>query len=162
MAPGRLQDFAAPISDRLRSARWQTLVHGDAKLANFCFREAEAPIALSDVAAVDFQYAGGGPGVRDVVYLVISAFGGRDLAVCGARVYEGYFAELRVAAVEMGFSVAEAEEVAAEWQGLVSWAVADFSRFISGWTAGHWDVYDHVHSETERVLCECEAESEKK
>ncbi|HEX6273233.1 MAG TPA: phosphotransferase, partial [Polyangiaceae bacterium] len=47
---------AAPVLDeRLNRARYRTLVHGDAKLQNFCF----AP-GGSAIAAVDFQYAGGG------------------------------------------------------------------------------------------------------
>jgi len=43
----------------LREAKFQTIVHGDAKPENF----------LGD-AAVDFQYVGGGPGIVDVAYLL--------------------------------------------------------------------------------------------
>ena len=50
----------APELDRaLREAKFQTIVHGDAKPENF----------LGD-AAVDFQYVGGGPGIVDVAYLL--------------------------------------------------------------------------------------------
>ena len=65
MRPGPLRDAASTIDARLRGARFQTLVHGDAKPANFCFRpDGEA------VAAVDFQYVGGGCGIRDVAYFL--------------------------------------------------------------------------------------------
>jgi len=50
-----LKAAAAAIDQVLRSARYQPLVHGDAKLANFCFSESG-----EQVAAVDFQYVGGG------------------------------------------------------------------------------------------------------
>ena len=52
----------------LRSCPFRTLVHGDAKVANFCFDPARPA-----VAAVDFQYVGGGVGVQDLAYLLISA-----------------------------------------------------------------------------------------
>ena len=57
------------IRDRLKSSTFKTLVHGDAKLANFCFGSEE-----SGVAAVDFQYVGGGCGMKDLAYFVGSCF----------------------------------------------------------------------------------------
>ena len=61
---------AAPVLDaRLNRARYRTLIHGDAKLQNFCFSTDG-----SAVAAVDFQYVGGGVGVKDVAYFVTSVF----------------------------------------------------------------------------------------
>ena len=40
-------------------------MHGDAKLANFLFTSDH-----SQVAGVDFQYVGGGCGMKDVAYLL--------------------------------------------------------------------------------------------
>lgn len=58
--------LAAPKLDaRLHQCRFKTLLHGDAKPANFCF-----PIGAGNVAAVDFQYTGGGCGMKDVAYLL--------------------------------------------------------------------------------------------
>jgi aminoglycoside phosphotransferase (APT) family kinase protein len=65
MERGPLRDAASSIDARLSAARFSTLVHGDAKPANFCFsRDGRS------VAAVDFQYVGGGCGMKDVAYLL--------------------------------------------------------------------------------------------
>ena len=60
-----LKQAAGEIDALLRAARFQTFVHGDAKLANFCFSEDG-----TQVAAVDFQYVGGGCGMKDVAYFI--------------------------------------------------------------------------------------------
>ena len=98
----------APELDRaLRGARFQTLVHGDAKPENFCWSRDGAR-----VAAVDFQYVGGGPGIRDVAYLLH----GED-----ERLVDAYFAHLGNAEVER------------EWRALYPIARDDFRRFLDGW-----------------------------
>ena len=58
----KLKKHAHKIDDYLRNLKFQTLVHGDAKLPNFCFGE-------ESVAAVDFQYVGPGCGLADLWYL---------------------------------------------------------------------------------------------
>ncbi len=104
---------AAPELDaRLNSARFKTFVHGDAKPANFCF-------GSDGVAAVDFQYVGGGPGIKDVAYLLWGGRGSDDAL-------EFYFSELRTEG---------AGEVEAEWRELYDTAVRDFERFLDGWGA---------------------------
>jgi len=87
---------------------------GDAKEANFCFT-ADARAA----AAVDFQYAGRGCGMKDVAYLLA----GHD----DAHV-ETYFAALREA-----LGGATAVPVEAEWRGLYRTAQRDLQRFFAGW-----------------------------
>lgn len=104
----------APVLDAaLGGARHRTLVHGDAKPANFCFA------ADGRVAAVDFQYVGGGVGVRDLAYLLHGLPAGDE-----ARLAEAYFADL---AARAGHAVVE------EWRALYPVAVADFERFLAGW-----------------------------
>lgn len=107
IADPAVREAAPSLDERLRSARFQTIVHGDAKLANFCFSE-------RGVAAVDFQYVGGGPGVRDVAYLL---YGERD----ERPLLDRYFAKLAEPDVER------------EWRALYPVAVADFARFLAGW-----------------------------
>lgn len=57
--------------------RWpRTLVHGDAKSANFLFGppdDGAADSIIPTCAAYDFQYTGGGDGMKDVAYLLCSS-----------------------------------------------------------------------------------------
>ncbi|MDH3982074.1 MAG: ecdysteroid 22-kinase family protein, partial [Kiritimatiellaceae bacterium] len=60
----KLKQAASAIDRKLKECPFQTFVHGDAKLANFCFSND------GTVAAVDFQYVGGGCGMKDVAYFL--------------------------------------------------------------------------------------------
>jgi hypothetical protein len=123
---------AAPVLDeRLRGAAFQTLVHGDAKLANFCFSPGSRA-----VAAVDFQYVGGGSGMVDVAYLLYGRDVGEDFE---RQMLDEYFVLFRAAvarrsdAGRYGVSLIEAE-----WRALYPLACADFYRFLAGWAAPHF------------------------
>ena len=74
MPEGPLRKYATKIDQRLNQATFKTLVHGDAKIANFCFSESHPP----SVAAVDFQYVGGGCGIKDVTYLISSCLSDQE------------------------------------------------------------------------------------
>lgn len=138
MARGPLRDAAAAIDSRLGAARFTTLVHGDAKPANFCFSADGA-----SVAAVDFQYVGGGCGVKDVAYLLAGEQQGTV-----RRGLDVYFRALRGA---LGGDDLDALE--AEWRSLYPWAWADFHRFLAGW-APHWSFLKHELAMTRQVLAE--------
>lgn len=115
---------AAPILDRkLSEARFATLVHGDAKLANFCF-SSDAPA----VAAVDFQYVGGGVGVKDVAYLLSDGAPHSERAE--QQLLDCYFSNLRQALAE---TPVDADALEREWRELYPIACADFYRFLAGW-----------------------------
>ncbi len=72
-----LKRAASAIDRRLRDSPYQSLVHGDAKLENFCF----SPDGRQ-VAAVDFQYVGGGCGMKDVAYFIGSCLAEEECAGC--------------------------------------------------------------------------------
>ena len=103
---------AHALDRTLAAARFQTILHGDAKEANFCFTPDER-----GVAAVDFQYAGRGCGMKDVAYLL---HGHPD------RYLDVYFEHLRAA-------LGDAREVEQEWRALFPVAQQDFARFLAGW-----------------------------
>ncbi len=131
----RLREAAAKLDDALTGARFRTLVHGDAKPANFCFAPRDAA-----VAAVDFQYVGGGAGVRDVAYLLFAARGwGGGVRDEGARL-DHYFAVLRES---IGDARVDRDALEAEWRALYPVARADFLRFLAGWSPGAGSLRDY-------------------
>lgn len=133
---------AAPVlDDKLRAATFRTLVHGDAKLANFCF----APDA-EGVAAVDFQYVGGGCGMRDVAYLLAGDAGSHAAEL---SLLDWYFEELRAAAVGVNMDALERE-----WRQLYPIACADFYRFLAGWAPEYWRKHAVGKRTVEQVMRE--------
>ena len=138
---------AAPMIDaRLKASTFQTLVHGDAKLANFCF-SADG----SEVAAVDFQYIGGGCGMKDLAYFVGSCFRDDEAERREEEVLGFYFEQLNGFVERTGDDVC-AEELEADWRSLYRVAWADFHRFIKGWSPGHWKLSDYSERVTLEVI----------
>ena len=141
-----LKAGAAAIDARLCGARHRTLVHGDAKVANFCF-SADGRA----VAAVDFQYVGGGCGMRDVAYCIGSAVDEATQAAWEAELLDGYFATLGAALTARGWS-GDVAALEAEWRELLPVAQADFHRFLAGWAPGHWKLNRRSERITRAVL----------
>lgn len=129
MPDSSLKWAAQALADRLNLCRFKTLVHGDAKVANFCFSsQGDA------VAAVDFQYVGGGCGMQDLVYFFGSCLSEGDCEAHYKALLTEYFAVLRLALVDSELDMAALE---AEWRSLFDIAWADFQRFIVGWSPDH-------------------------
>lgn len=138
---------AAPALDaRLEGARHRTLVHGDAKLANFCF----AP-AGPGVAAVDFQYVGGGCGMKDVAYLLSSALDERGLEAHAEGHVDRYFRALRRALAALP-EPPDGAALEAEWRALTPFAWADLCRFLGGWAPGHGKLHGYSAARTREAL----------
>lgn len=149
MEAGRLKEAAGEIDQRLNDCKIQTLVHGDAKLANFCF-----PASPGAVAAVDFQYVGRGCGMKDVAYLISSCLSDTECLRQQDTLLDAYF-ELLEAAVsarsdfQIDFSALESQ-----WRELYRFAWADFYRFLAGWSPGHWKMHGYSDEITRHVLRE--------
>lgn len=143
---GDLKSAAAAIDEKLSAARFQTLVHGDAKLANFCFSEEGDRVAM-----LDFQYVGAGCGMKDVAYFIGSCL---DEAACEAKEHAllaSYFASLEAALKRRRPGVNPAP-VIAEWRELFPVAWTDFHRFLKGWCPGHWKLNSYSERIARQVL----------
>ena len=127
-----LKQAAVAIDRRLRESHYQTLVHGDAKLVNFCFSANG-----EQVAAVDFQYVGGGCGMKDVAYFIGSCLREDECEKFEFWLLDCYFTTLKESLASLQPSVV-AEKVEEEWRELFPLAWTDFHRFLKGWSPGHW------------------------
>ncbi|XP_061801902.1 uncharacterized protein pkdc [Nerophis lumbriciformis] len=143
MDDAKLRVAAGDIDRTLSGCRFQTLVHGDAKLANFCFSRSG-----QEVAAVDFQYVGGGCGIKDVVYFLGSCMEEKECDKKVPGLLEHYFSELKVS-VSKDVDFAALEE---EWREMFAFAWTDFHRFLLGWMPGHWKINRYSKQLTKDVL----------
>ena len=138
-----LKAGADRLDEMLNGCTYQTIVHGDAKLANFCFS--------SDgerVAAVDFQYVGGGCGMKDVAYFLGSCLTGEQCRIHEAELLDFYFSELKKS-TSLDIHFPSLQE---EWRQLYPVAVADFVRFLLGWMPTHPKINVYSMGVTEAVL----------
>ncbi|WP_305909956.1 phosphotransferase [Methylomarinum sp. Ch1-1] len=139
-----LKNAAMSIDQRLRDSPYQTFVHGDAKLANFCFsRDGKT------VAAVDFQYVGGGCGIKDVAYFIGSCLDEEACQHQESSLLDFYFQALKLA-LKTRHKAVDAEAVEQDWRALYPFAWTDFHRFLKGWSPGHWK----IHGYSERLARE--------
>ncbi|XZE54542.1 phosphotransferase [Planctomycetaceae bacterium SH139] len=145
MDPGALKDAAAAIDAQLNQCRYQTIVHGDAKVANFCFTADS-----TGIAAVDFQYVGGGCGMKDVAYFLGSCLPERECEQHAAMFLDTYFAELSQAISQRDPSL-PIDEIESEWRFLYPFAWADFTRFMLGWCPTHTKLNAYTRRISEQV-----------
>jgi len=145
MEEGALKQAAGLIDERLNSCRFKTLVHGDAKLANFCFSNG------GNVAAVDFQYVGGGCGMKDVAYFIGSCVDESLLEGCVDELLDYYFSQLHGALIVHN-RAADWPALEVEWRAMFPLAWTDFYRFLLGWMPGHWKVNTYSQHLAEEVL----------
>jgi len=141
-----LKQAAGKIDTILEKAKFQTLVHGDAKLANFCFSESG-----DRVAALDFQYVGGGCGMKDVAYFIGSCLDEDSCETHEADLLDCYFGFLKVALAN-DQPHTDPDAVIAEWRELFPVAWTDFHRFLKGWCPGHWKINSYSEKLSRQVL----------
>ena len=134
----RLKEAAPLIDEKLNTCQYKTFVHGDAKLANFCFS------ADGLVAGVDYQYVGGGCGMKDVAYFIGSCLNENECERLEEKILDTYFGHLHSEMKERN------EALESEWRSLYRVAWADFHRFLKGWSPGHWK----INSYSERITAE--------
>ncbi len=143
MPDGPLRQSAAAIDALLSGCRFQTIVHGDAKVANFCFHPDD-----KRVAGVDFQYTGKGCGMKDVAYFLGSCLSDTQLEGHADTLLDDYFECLRTS---MGSRPAF-DELEREWRDLYPVAWTDFYRFMSGWMPTHRKINRYTQQLAKRCL----------
>lgn len=142
----KLKLYAKKVDIILKSTKYQTIVHGDAKLANFCFDNME-----KSCAAVDFQYVGHGCGMKDIIYFMSSAVKPEDCSSLEKWILDTYFFELDKALKHYNSKI-KASEVEKEWRILFSVSWADFQRFVKGWNASHYKINPYTEKLTAKAL----------
>ena len=143
---GPLKVAAAELDRRLTGSPFQTFVHGDAKLANFCFSQDGRK-----AAAVDFQYVGGGCGMKDVAYFISSCFDEDECERQESTLLNRYFEFLRDALEGSGKAI-DIHALEADWRELYPVAWTDFFRFLQGWSPGHWKAHRYSKRLANEVL----------
>lgn len=136
----RLKKAAPLIDKKLNTCTHNTFVHGDAKLANFCFSKD------GNVAGVDFQYVGGGCGMKDIAYFIGSCLNERECERLETKILDTYFEHLHRALGKKHESLEE------EWRPLYRVAWADFHRFLKGWSPGRWKINGYSERVTAEVI----------
>lgn len=143
-----LKKVASRIDEKLNNAKFKTIVHGDAKLANFCFSENE-----NSVAAVDFQYVGGGIGMKDLIYFVGSCMMEEECEKNEEEILDFYFRHLKDA-LHIYHPNIDINEIEKEWRTLFIYAWTDFHRFLKGWSPGHWKINSYSEKLAQEVIKE--------
>lgn len=135
-----LKKAASQIDIKLNSCTYKTFVHGDAKLANFCFGE------KGQVAGLDFQYVGGGCGMKDVAYFIGSCLSENECERLESDILDTYFKYLQAELTEPN------QDLEIEWRKMYRVAWADFHRFLKGWSPGHWKINSYSERVTKEVI----------
>ena len=146
MPEGTLKQQAKVIDACLNQAQFQTLIHGDAKFANFCFDE-----PLTVTAAVDFQYTGYASPVKDLVCLFSSALTDDALQYYDIRLIDAYLSQLTQAIqfYQLDINIAQ---VSREVSALYSFAWADKYRFLLGWNGQSNKITRYMQQQTDKAL----------
>jgi hypothetical protein len=143
-----LKNAASAIDQKLCDSPYQTFVHGDAKLANFCFSDDG-----KHVAAVDFQYVGGGCGIRDVAYFIDSCLDGDKADRQLPQLLDVYFLALKQA-LKTKQKAVDVDDVERDWRALYPVAWTDFHRFLKDWSPGHWPTNSYSERLARQVIAE--------
>lgn len=134
-----LKEYAYKVDEKLNNATHKTIIHGDAKLANFLFSK-------DAVAAVDFQYTGSGAGIKDVAYFLGSIYQNDDLLKYSDECIEYYLEQL----CELTNNLS----LVNEWRSLYPYAIFDFYRFLKGWSPDHYKINSYMDLIKQKVIDE--------
>ena len=87
--------------------------------------------------------------MKDLAYFVSSCFHEADCEQLAPGILDRYFELLRAALLARGSTV-DIDALEADWRALYPVAWTDFTRFLQGWSPGHWK----LHAYSERLTAE--------
>ncbi len=140
-----IKKAASLLNSALKQCDYKTLIHGDAKLANF------AANSQGHILGYDFQYVGAGVGVIDVMYFMTSCMDDSELHKHAQSYLDYYFSQLKQALSDYQPHI-NADDVVTQWAHLWSVAWADFYRFLLGWSPEHKKVNSYMHDQVNNWL----------
>lgn len=141
-----LKAYAKRIDRELNNCKYQTIIHGDAKLANFCFNE-QGTVCV----AVDFQYVGHGCGMKDVVLFISSTLEAKECERLESWFLQYYFNALKASILEYKKDI-DFNELEKEYKKMYFLAWADFLRFLKGWSPGHFKINSYSENMKDRAI----------
>lgn len=145
MGSNELKRQARYLADSLYKAEYQTLIHGDSKLANYAFDKDY------NVLGYDFQYVGSGIGLQDVMLFMTSVFDGDACEKYEISILNLYFQSLSKA-LSNTMSIKEYELLEHEWRTLWPIVWSDFYRFLSGWKPEHKKITHFMQNKFVEVI----------
>ena len=140
---------AVELDQKLSSSKFACILHGDSKVANFCFGK-------NGVAGLDFQYAGIGAPVEDLAYLALycrTPPGGvseQSVRLEDIERLVALYSESLLEALSVLGSGVCGEAVVEEVRRLFPVAWLDYHRFLCGWRGISWNQLDEY---TKSLLC---------
>lgn len=146
--------WAYKIDEELKNSPFQTIVHGDAKIANFCFSPDKR-----QVSAVDFQYVGGGCGMKDVAYFIGSCLDEKQCEEFEDKILSIYFRELEKA-IKLNNKNINFRKLKSNWKHLYHYAWTDFYRFLKGWSPEHWKINSYSIKISNKIIKDLESNND--
>ena len=140
-----IKQAASLLNSALKQCDYKTLIHGDAKLANF------AANSQGHILGYDFQYVGAGVGVIDVMYFMTSCMDDSELHKHAQSYLDYYFSQLKQALSDYQPHI-NADDVVTQWAHLWPVAWADFYRFLLGWSPEHKKINSYMHDQVNNWL----------
>ena len=89
--------------------------------------------------------------MKDVAYFIGSCLNEDECEAMESQLLDYYFAILNDRIAQKDISV-NATELESEWRELYPVALADFHRFIKGWSPGHWKINSYSETLTASVI----------
>ncbi|MCF2856057.1 aminoglycoside phosphotransferase family protein [Pseudoalteromonas sp. SMS1] len=143
MPGGPLKQHAQKIDQILTATTFKTLIHGDAKLANFAFNN-------KAVIGYDFQHVGVGIGLSDVMLLLTSVLECNELEALSDKLLDIYFMALANCMAKCHVQLSS-QDVEREWRPLWPLIWADFHRFLVGWKPDHKKINHYMKYQSKKL-----------